>query len=120
MGHRKCVSTHARCRLVVVRAMRHMKELQQVSKEMVRRIGRYLRGVPRLVRWFYLQALSGQVRIQADADHAESVISRKSTTCTLITHSGHNMGVTNNLQPVVATSFVENEFYAITKGQAVR
>ena len=34
-------------------AARHMKEPLQVSMEMVKRIGRYLRSAPRLVRRFY-------------------------------------------------------------------
>ena len=94
---------------------RAMKEPTQVSLEMVKRIGRYLRGVPRLARRFYVQAWSGRIRTQVDADHAGCVLTRKSTSCTSMLHGGHNMGVTSNMQSVQATSSGESGFYSIAK-----
>ena len=97
-------------------AARHMKEPMQVSMEMMKRIGRYLRGTPRVVRRFYQQQWCGKLLTQVDADHAGCVMTRKSTTCTVMMHGGHNLSLTSNIQSVQATSSGESEFYAITKG----
>ena len=87
--------------------------------EIMKRIGRYLRGVPRLVRRSYLQQWCGRIITQVDADHAGCVITRKSTTCTSMMHGTHHLAFTSNLQATQAMSSGESEFYAISKGLSV-
>ena len=100
-------------------AARWMKEPTQVSFEMLKRIGRYLKYKPRVVRRFRQQQWPGRFTVKTDSDHAGCVITRRSTTCIVAKFGAHSLSFASNMQTVEALSSGESEFYGIVKGTAV-
>ena len=56
-----------------------MKSPKASDMARLKRLGRYLLGVPTMVRIFNRQALPQQLRIYGDSDWAGDMVSRKST-----------------------------------------
>ena len=59
---------------------RHMKSPTSYSWGRLKRLGRYLVGVPRVQQLFKPQQMFTSIRVYCDSDHAGDLKSRKSTT----------------------------------------
>ena len=82
----------------------------------LKKIGRYFRKHPRMVRKFPWQEMPDTLCMTVDADHAGCVKTRKSTSGGVMRWGRHTLKTWSSTQAVVATSSGEAEYYAIVKG----
>ena len=80
--------------------------------ERLKRLGRYLKGKPRVVKKFGWQKSTGILSIYADADWAGDKISRTSTSGGCIMMGRHLLKGWAKTQTLVALSSGESELYA--------
>ena len=83
----------------------------------LKRVGRFLKGCPRLVQQFVWQVEQEELVEYADSDFAKDK-TRKSTTSTAMMHGAHMIKYYCGLQAVPAISVGEAEFYAAVKGMS--
>jgi len=95
-----------------------MKTPKESDMQRLRRFGRYLVGVPNLMRVFYKQKLPKGVTMYGDSDWAGDLLSRKSTSGIACMHGRHLVTAKCNLQSVTSLSSCEAEFYAAVKALA--
>ena len=81
----------------------------------LKRIGRYLRGAPRLVQKFEFQELPEVLVATGDSDWAGCRRTRKSTSGGLIKLGGHVLKAWSSTQGVISLSSGEAEYYAMLK-----
>ena len=79
------------------------------------RLGKYLRGKPRLVWHYHWQEEAEFLRAFSDANWAGCPRSRRSTSGGVIMMGTHVIRVYSKTQSVIALSSAESEFYATTK-----
>ena len=84
----------------------------------LKRLGRYIKGRPRLQQIFAWQLAQGMVTTYSDADWAGCKQSRKSTTGGCITVGKHTIKGWSKTQALVALSSGESELYASLKAAA--
>jgi len=92
-----------------------MQSPHEAAWTQLKRLGRYLRKYPNLVREFPLQKLSGKLKIACDSDHAGCAATRKSTTGLVVLMGQHCIRHSSNMQSTVALSSGESEYYALVK-----
>ena len=92
-----------------------MKGPKASDMSRLKRLGRYLLGVPTMVRIFNRQALPQQLRVYGDSDWAGDMVSRKSTSGFAAMNGTHLILAKGNLQSTIALSSCEAEFYAAVK-----
>ena len=80
--------------------------------ERLRRLARYLKGKPRVVKWFDRQRTTGVLNIYTDADWAGDKVSRKSTLGGCIMIGKHLLKGWAETRTLVALSSGESELYA--------
>ncbi len=100
-------------------AARWMAHPTATAMEMIKRVGRYLVGSPRLVQQMVMQPRVGKLTCKVDADHAGCLRTRRSTTGLALFHGSHLIKASSHMQTVQALSTAESEFYAIVRGTAV-
>ena len=98
---------------------RHMKAPNEAAWSDLKRLGRYLRGKPRLVYEYHPQRFQKDLTVYCDSDHAGCLITRRSTTGIVTMHGSHCIKHSSNVQTTVSLSSGESEFYAIVKAGAV-
>ncbi|CAJ1341845.1 unnamed protein product, partial [Effrenium voratum] len=98
---------------------RHMKSPTSYSWGRLRRLGRYLVGVPRVQQLFKPQRMFTSIRVYCDSDHAGDLKSRKSTTGLICMLGTHCVKHSSNLQGTVSLSSGGSEFYALVKAGAM-
>ena len=86
--------------------------------ERLKRLARYLKGRPRVVKRFRWQGSTGTLSIYTDADWAGCNDTRKSTTGGCITLGKHTLKGWSKTQSLVALSSGESELYATLKAAA--
>ena len=80
---------------------------------------RYLKGKPRLIQRYAMQAIPEQLTGYSDADFAGCTTSRKSTSSSIVFFGKHLLRSSSTTQSVIALSSGESEFYAAVKAASV-
>ena len=83
--------------------------------EALKRAGRYLKGVPRLVHSFYWQDAPSHIGVYCDSDWAGCRESRKSTSGAALMHGSHLIKAYSKTQANIALSSAEAEYYSMVK-----
>ena len=86
--------------------------------EMLKRIGRYLKGRPRLIWKYHWQGEVGIVDITSDANWAGCRRGRKSTSGGTIMIGSHLVRTYSKSQATIAKSSAESELYALVRASA--
>ena len=90
-----------------------LKEPTQYHWGLLKRAGRYLKGMPRLVQLIPHQEFFASVQGWSDTDHAGCVRTRKSTTGTVVQLGKAVIKATAKGQAVIALSSGEAEYYGL-------
>ena len=88
----------------------------ELTENKLKRIGRYLKGAPRLVINYPWQKWQGVCDVCTDSDHQGCIATRKSTTSVVLMHGEHYLGHVVKTQALVTIASGESEFYAGVKG----
>jgi hypothetical protein len=83
---------------------------------LLKRLIRYLIGVPRLVIKYEAQPADSPVRVQVDSDWGGELKTRRSTTCMALMRGRRLLRHSSTLQQSVGLSSAESEYYAMVKG----
>ena len=94
---------------------RDMANPTENSWSKLKRLGRYLRGKPRVVQEFHQQRMYDHVVCYCDSDHAGCLLTRKSTSGIIVMAGNHCLKASSNIQSTIALSSGESEFYSIVK-----
>ncbi len=97
---------------------RFMQSPHEAAWQALKRLGRYLKKYPCVVREFPLQKLSSKLKICTDSDHAGCAATRKSTTGLVALLGQHCIRHGSNMQSTIALSSGESEFYALVKASS--
>ena len=81
----------------------------------LKRLGRYLKGKPRLVIKYSWQKIENMVTANSDSDWAGDKKTRKSTSGGILRIGNHYIKSWSKNQSVIALSSAEAELYAIIK-----
>ena len=81
----------------------------------MKRMGRYIKGEPRLVQCFKFQNMPDSLDSFADADFAGCIKTRKSTSGGAIKFGAHCIKSWSSTQSVIALSSGEAEYYSLVK-----
>ena len=84
----------------------------------LKRLGRYLKGKPRMQQMFCWQAMLWTLETYSDVDWAGCKSTRKPTTGGCVTLGRHSIKGWSNTQFLVAFSSGESELYATLKASA--
>ena len=84
----------------------------------LKRLVRYLHGVPRLIGKYPEQLLQEDFTMYTDSDDAGCTKTRKSTSCGALLHGSHLLKFYSSTQHVVSLSSGESEFYAGVKARS--
>ena len=84
----------------------------------LKRIGRYLKGAPRLIQSFRWQTLPKSVDVLTDSDWAGCRATCRSTSGGVARLGSHALKSWSSTQLTIALSSAEAELYALTKGAA--
>ena len=109
-------------RLAVKELSRRMAKPTEADLRELKRLGRYLRGRPRLVQTFRLQGEAAGERnprclyAAVDSNWADCKQTRRSTGGGALLHGGHTLATWSVTQAVLALSPGEAELYAILRG----
>jgi hypothetical protein len=119
----------ARCKHLAVERPELQFAVKELCREMSRatigsrsklvRVGRYLKGHPRLVWMFDLQVLLTVVDVYSDANWAACRRTRKSTSGGVAMLGSHVLKTWSKTQSVIAQSSAESELYAIVRASTV-
>ena len=90
----------------------------QGNLQKLKRLGRYLKGRPRLVQWYPWQPAQCTMKTYSDADWAGCKQTRKSTTGGCITIGTHIIKSWSRTQSLIALSSGESKLYASLKAAA--
>eukprot|EP00971_Amphidinium_carterae_P173463 3438450-Amphidinium_carterae.1 len=83
----------------------------------LKRLARYLKGAPRCVLEYRLQApAESHLRVYVDSDWAGDTVTRRSTTGMVLQRGSHMLRHSSTIQNVIGLSSAESEYYALTKG----
>ena len=91
-----------------------MSEPCEAGWEKLKRLGRYLVGVPRLVQRMERQEAPRFVLAMSDSDHAGCLRTRRSTSCIILMHGEHFLKMICSTQIPIALSSGESEWYSLT------
>jgi len=97
---------------------RWMKAPTEAHWRHLKRFGRYLKGVPRVVTRYDPQPEQDTIGVDVDSDHAGCPTTRRSTTGHLVRYGTHTWAHGSHLQSTISLSSGESEFYALVKGAA--
>ena len=95
-------------------AARHMATPCNCDCRMLKRVGGYLVGRPRVAHLYQWQEALEYMHVYADSNWAGCVTTRKSTTGFCITNGSHLIRSLSKTQSNIALSSAEAELYAIT------
>ena len=97
---------------------RNMADPSRGNWTQLERLGRYLKGKPRVQQIFQWQELPKTMKIYSDADWAGCKLTRQSTTGGCMTLGWHCIKSWSKIQTLVALSSGESELYATLKAAA--
>ena len=96
-----------------------MSQPCELGITMLKRLARYLAGVPRLAQRFERQRPPGFLIGYSDSDHAGCLRTRRSTSCAVIMYGKHMIKFLSATQKVEALSSAESEWYALVRTASV-
>jgi len=105
-------------KFAVKEASRHMASPKEGDFLLLKRIGRYLQGQPRLLQKFTWQKEPRVAQTHVDSDWAGCKRTCRSTSGGTISFGNHTLTAWSTTQAVVAMSSGEAELFALTKGAA--
>ena len=83
----------------------------------LKRVARYLKGVPRKAQQHPAQEKSkAHLEVHVDSDGAGNTVTRRSTTGEIVRRGQHLLRHSSTVQNVIGLSSAESEYYALTKG----
>ena len=83
----------------------------------LKRVARYLKGVPRKAQQYTAQEQSkAHLEVHVDSDWAGDTVTRRSTTGVIVRRGQHLLRHSSTVQNVIGLSSAESEYYALTKG----
>jgi len=100
-------------------ACRAMARPTRGAWKLVKRIGRYLKGAPRMVQKFKFQETPDEILVTVDSDYAGCKQTRRSTSGGVVRLGGHTIKTWSSTQAIVSLSSGEAEYYAMLKGGCV-
>ena len=98
---------------------RHMVTPNEEDLRDLKRLGRFLKGHPRVVLRYLPQRLCRKIRIDSDRDYANCIRTRRSTHGTVVRLGMHTIKASSGLQPTISLSVGEAEYYGVVKGTAI-
>ena len=98
---------------------RHMANATQGNWSQLKRLGRYLKGRPRLQQVFKWQEAPDRLKVRSDADWAGCREIRRSTIGGCILLGNHTLKGLSKTQPLVAPSSGESHLYATLKFEEI-
>jgi len=102
----------------VKQCSRKMQAPTSADVAMAKRLGRYLLKHPCLVTRFGQQRMPSRITATVDTDYAGCLLTRKSTSGTVLSFGDHTLSATGSLQSTVSLSSGEAEYYGILRGAA--
>ena len=99
-------------------AAKRMSAPNAPDMQLLKRLGRYLKGAPGAVQLFVWQEQPAELVAYVDSDWAGDKAGRKSTSGGMVFRGRHLIKSWSSNQQVIALSSGEAELYAITKGAA--
>ena len=97
---------------------RHMANPTTGNWLLMKRLGRYLKGSPRLVQMFRWQDSPWSLDAYTDSDWAGDKITRKPTSGGIVFRGAHAIKSWSSNQTIIALSSAEAELYASLKGSS--
>ena len=85
----------------------------------LKRIGRFLRHMPRVVQRFERQPPPRELCVFTDTNHAGCPVTRKTTSCSAVFYGAHCVQFTCTTQTVISLSTGESEWHGVVKGACV-
>ena len=83
----------------------------------LKRVARYLKGVPRKAQQYPAQEPSkARLEVHVDSDWAGDTVTRRNTTGVIVRRGQHLLTHSSTVQNVIGLSSAESEYYALTKG----
>ena len=83
----------------------------------LKRVARYLKGVPRKAQQYLAQEKSkAHLEVHVDSDWAGDTVTRRRTTGVIVRRGQHLLSHSATVQNVIGLSSAESEYYALTKG----
>ncbi|CAE7245381.1 unnamed protein product [Symbiodinium sp. CCMP2592] len=98
---------------------RRMQSPTEYDMSRLKRLGRYLKGRPRVQILFRPQQMFTKLRCYVDSDHAGCLVTRRSTSGLILMAGRHCIKSSSTLQSTISLSSGESEYYAIVKGAAL-
>ena len=90
---------------------RRMQSPTEYDLTRLKRLGRYLKGRPRVQILFRPQQMFTKLRCYVDSDHAGCLITRRSTSGLILMAGRHCIKSSSTLQSTISLSSGESEFY---------
>ena len=82
----------------------------------LKRVARYLKGVPRKAQQYTaLEPSKAHLEVHVDSDWAGDTVTRRSTTGVIVRRGQHSLRHSSTVQNVIGLSSAESEYYALTK-----
>ena len=83
----------------------------------LKRVARFLKGVPRKARQYPAQEQSkAQLEVHVDSNWARDTVTHRSSTGVIVRRGQHLLRHSSTVQNVIGLSSAESEYYAFTKG----
>ena len=98
---------------------REMSTPSQKSWESLKRLGRYLKGRPRMIQHYPWQSDCYDLHVYVDSDFAGCLRTRKSTSGGCISLGSHVVKTWSTTQAIIALSSGEAEYYGIVRGASL-
>ena len=98
---------------------RHMVSPNEEDWADLKRLGRFLKGRPRVVLRYLPQRLCRKIRVDSDSDYAGCIRTRRSTHGTVVRLGMHTVKASSGLQPTIGLSVGEAEYYGVVKGTRI-
>ena len=97
--------------------VRAMSKPRAAHMTKLKRVARYLKGVPRKAQQYPSQEPSkAHLEVHVDSDWAGDTVTRRSTTGVIVRRGQHSLRHSSTVQNVIGLSSAESEFNALTKG----
>ncbi len=94
---------------------RRMSNPTEADWQAMKRMGRYLKGRPRMIQYFGWQAEGAELEVNSDTDHAGCTRTRKSTSGGCILYGSHCMRFWSKTQAGISLSSAESELTGVVK-----
>ena len=100
---------------------RGMSKPRTGHKMQLKRVARYLKGVPRKAQQYPAQEPSrAHLEVHVDSDWAGDTVTRRSTSGVIVRRGRHLLRHSSTVQNVIGLSSAESEYYSLTKGGMLR